>query len=215
MLKDKKNNNYIKNVNSYDTYRYNINNDILKLYYQFNHLKNIYRQGWLTNLLGMEYEHKIESVADHSWSVTILALTIIEKHNLGLDVLKCMKLSIIHELGEIYAGDYTPAEKISKEEKHRLEENAIDELFKDIEFPNDFKEIWLEYEKQQTEEAIFIREIDKLECILQASSYNLNTQYFNGAKDIKNPILIEILNEVCELTAENQIPLCNRKNNEQ
>ena len=104
MLKDSNNNNYVKNQNPYNKYKTSINNDILKLYYQFTHLKNIYRQGWLTSLLGMQYENKIESVADHSWAVTILAMSIIEKYQLELDISKCMKLALIHEVGEIYAG---------------------------------------------------------------------------------------------------------------
>ena len=76
MLKDERNNNYVKNQSPYNKYKNVIHNDILKLYYQFNHLKNIYRQGWLVSLLGMDYENKIESVADHTWSVTMLALKV-------------------------------------------------------------------------------------------------------------------------------------------
>ncbi len=66
MLKDEQNKNFIKNKNPYNKYKENIKNDILKLYYQFTHLKKIYRQGRLTSLLGMQYENIIESVADHS-----------------------------------------------------------------------------------------------------------------------------------------------------
>ena len=90
MLKDEKNSNFVKNQNPYNKYKTIINNDILKLYYQFTHLKNIYRQGWLTSLLGMKYENKVESVADHSWSVTMLAMSIIEKYDLDFDIEKCM-----------------------------------------------------------------------------------------------------------------------------
>ena len=43
MLKDEKNSNFVKNQNPYNKYKTIINNDILKLYYQFTHLKNIYR----------------------------------------------------------------------------------------------------------------------------------------------------------------------------
>ena len=76
MLKDERNNNYVKNQNPYNKYKNVIHNDVLKLYYHFNHLNNIYRQGWLISLLGMDYENKIESVADHTWSVAMLALKI-------------------------------------------------------------------------------------------------------------------------------------------
>ena len=45
-LKDKINSNYIKQESAYEKYQnIEINNDLIKFYYQFNHLKNIYRQG--------------------------------------------------------------------------------------------------------------------------------------------------------------------------
>ena len=154
MLKDERNKNYVKNENPYNKYKNNIHNDVLSLYYQFNHLKNIYRQGWLISLLGMDYENRIESVADHTWSVTMLALSIIEKYNLDLNIEKCMKLAIIHELGEVYSGDIIP-NVISKEEKHQIEEAAVDELLSPIGFDNDFKELWLEYDNAESLEADF------------------------------------------------------------
>ena len=55
ILKDKNNSNYIKKISAYEEYKdKNIKNDLISFYYQFNHLKNIYRQGWVKNLLGKE-----------------------------------------------------------------------------------------------------------------------------------------------------------------
>ena len=213
MLKDEKNSNFVKNQNPYNKYKTIIINDILKLYYQFTHLKNIYRQGWLTSLLGMKYENKVESVADHSWSVTMLAMSIIEKYDLDFDIEKCMKLAMIHELGEIYAGDFIP-NQVTKEEKHKLEERAVDELLNSIEFDNDFKELWLEYENKKSPEADFIKQVDKLECILQAGSYGLNSKYIKGAESITLPYLKEILEDVYKITQDNELPLCFREDNE-
>lgn len=77
---DVKNKNYVKNQNPYNKYKDYIHNDVLKLYYQFIHLKNLYRQGWLISIIGMEAENRVESVADHSWSVTILCMSIIQNN---------------------------------------------------------------------------------------------------------------------------------------
>ena len=163
ILEDKNNSNYIKNVSAFEKYKdENIKNDLVKFYYQFNHLKNIYRQGWIKSLLGEKYINKIESVADHSWSVSMLAISVIEKYKLNYDITKCMKLSIIHELGEIYAGDFTPNDNVTKEEKHELEKRAIERLLSSISFENDFLELWEEFEKQETIEAQFIKQVDKL-----------------------------------------------------
>ena len=64
----------------------------------------------------------------------MLAISIIEKYKLNYDITKCMKLSIIHELGEIYAGDFTPNDNITKEEKHELEKRAIERLLSSMSF---------------------------------------------------------------------------------
>lgn len=207
---DKLNNNYIKNENPYLEYKNQIKNDSIKLFFQLVHLKNLYRQGWLTKLLGMEYSDIAESVADHSYGVAMLALTVIEKYNLDYNMEKCIKIALIHELGEIYAGDYT-VNSISKEEKHKFEKKAVEKLLQDIKFDNDFQELWNEYENQQSKEAQFIKQIDKLECIMQAVCYGLDAKYINGDEKINIPCLLEILEEIKEISKNNKVPLCDRK----
>ena len=201
ILKDKRNNNYIKNINPYIEYKEKIENDVLKLYYQYNHLKNIYRQGWLTTLLGLEHEKEIESVADHSWSVALLAITIIEKYHLNLNQEKCMKLALIHEIGEVYAGDIIPGE-MSEAKKHNLEEKAVDELLNEAEFENDFKELWQEYNNKKSAESVFIKQVDKLETALQSISYGLNPSLFHYEDIITIPCLREIMKEVLKISKE-------------
>lgn len=210
ILKDKINSNYIKQESFYNKYKnIEINNDLIKFYFQFNHLKNIYRQGWLKGLLENPDASKIESVADHSWSVALLAISVIEKYKLDYDITKCMKLAIIHELGEIYAGDYTPRDNIDSDEKHKLERDAIEKILATISFENDFLELWEEFENQETKESIFIKQIDKLECIMQASCYNLDTSYMKrNIASITLPFLKEIIEELNQITKENDIPYC-------
>ncbi|MBO4601112.1 MAG: HD domain-containing protein [Bacilli bacterium] len=198
MQKDINNKNFVKNQNAYTKYKKYIHNDVLKLYYQLTHLKNLYRQGWLTHIIGMNGENIVESVADHSWSVTMLSMTIIQKYNLNLDLEKCMKLSLVHELGEVYAGDFIP-NQISSEQKHKLEEKAVDILLGEANFITDFKKLWLEYENQLTEEAIFVKQVDKLEPILQAVSYDLKPKDFFKDDSITLPYLRDLLNEVYKI----------------
>ena len=195
ILKDNNNANYIKKISAYEQFENkNIDNDLIGFYYQFNHLKDIYRQGWIKNILGKEHIHKIESVADHSWSVAMLAISVIEKYKLNMDIAKCMKLSIIHELGEIYAGDFTPSDHISKDRKHELEEKAIEKVLDTINFENDFSQ--------------FIKQVDKLECIMQASCYGIDISYMKASQDnITLPYLKQILKELETLTSGNDIPL--------
>ena len=206
VLKDKNNGNYIKDINPYERYG-NIDNDVISFYMQYNHLKNIYRQGWLKVRIGLEHKEKCESVAEHSFSMALLAITIIEKYKLSYDILKCMKMSNIHELGEIYAGDYKLYDNITKEEKHNQERQAIKKVLKSIDFDNDFLDIWEEFEKRETKEAKFVKNLDELEFILQAAAYGLDVSCFNRCiSNITDEYCKEILSSLIDLTKNNKKP---------
>ena len=206
ILKDENNQNYIKDTNPYDKFE-KIDNDILAFYMKYNQLKNIYRQGWLKVRIGLEHKDKCESIADHSFSVALLALTIIEKNNLKLDTSKCIKMGIVHELGEVYAGDFTPYDNITKEEKHIREKEAILKVLDSLDENNDFLEIWEEFEKQETEEDEFIKNVDKLEFVLQACAYGYDAQYFKRSlNSITDPYCKEIIESALKVSNGNKKP---------
>ena len=64
-----------------------------------------------------------------------------------------------------------------------------------IEFDNDFKELWIEYDNVESKEADFIKQVDKLEAALQALSYGLSPGVLKCDDKIKMPCLVEILKE--------------------
>ena len=84
-------------------------------------LKNISRQGWIDKL---SIEHP-ESVADHSYSMAIMGMVISDLEN--YDSEKMLKMILLHDLAESKIGDYTP-NKISKENKIKIENNAYDKI---------------------------------------------------------------------------------------
>lgn len=206
ILKDEKTGNYIKDTLPYEKFK-NSNNDMLTFYMKYNHLKNLYRQGWLKIRIGLEHKDKCESVADHSFSMAMLALSIIEKHNLPYDTLKCLKMCITHELGEIYIGDYTPFDNITREEKHKQERIAVKKVIQDLDFDNDFIEIWEEFEEAKTPEAIFIKNLDQLEFLLQAASYGYDVSYLKRSIErITDEYCKEIVNDLIKETKGRKIP---------
>lgn len=206
LLQDENNNNYIKDTNPYEKFE-KIDNDILSFYMKYNQLKNIYRQGWLKVRIGLEHAAKCESVADHSFSVALLALTIIEKNKLDLDTFKCVKMSIIHELGEIYAGDYTPYDNVTKEEKHNQEKEAIKRVLSSIDEDNDFMSLWEEFEIRESKEAKFVKNVDNLEFLLQACAYGYDASYFKRSlEEITDPYCKEIAENAVEITKGNKRP---------
>ena len=206
LLQDGNNNNYIKDTNPYEKFE-KIDNGILSFYMKYNQLKNIYRQGWLKVRIGLEHAAKCESVADHSFSVALLALTIIEKNKLDLDTFKCVKMSIIHELGEIYAGDYTPYDNVTKEEKHNQEKEAIKRVLSSIDEDNDFMSLWEEFEIRESKEAKFVKNVDNLEFLLQACAYGYDASYFKRSLEgITDPYCKEIAQAAVEATRGNKMP---------
>ena len=177
---DGNNQNYVKDFNPYERLdlKDKTSNSILSFYMKYDQLKNIYRQGWLKVRIGLEFKDKCESVADHSFSVALLALTIIEENKLGLDTLKCMKMAIVHDLGEVYLGDFTPYDNITKTEKHHQERKAILKTLENLNEDNDFFTIWKEFEKGESTEANLIKNVDQLEFLLQACAYGYDAKYF-------------------------------------
>jgi len=172
---------------------------ILFLYFQINHLKQIYRKGY--RLRGIT-ENFCESVADHTFGMATLAIFICEIYFPKLDLLKVIVMTIIHELGEIENGDITPHDGVSESVKYQLEHDSIQRLLKDFPGGEKYLEIWKEFERKETPEAKLVKQLDKLEMIFQSKIYKLqhgmNPQDFfkNAREEIRSPELLEILEEV-------------------
>ena len=88
-----------------------------------------------------------------------------------LDTLKLVKMCLIHDLPEVIAGDITPHDGITPEEKHQREQAAMEMLTRDFSDGEAYLNLWQEYEAQQTLEAQLARQIDKLEMALQSAEY--------------------------------------------
>ena len=143
---------------------------IIEFYFEFNHLKQLFRQGWLLN--GVP-EDKCESVADHLFSVCLLSLIIGRNYFSSLDITKLLEMAIIHELGEINIGDVTPHDRIPKKVKYEWELKGIIEVMSKIPNGKHYISLWKEYEEGQTPEAKLLRQVDYLEMGLQACIYSM------------------------------------------
>jgi len=86
-----------------------------------------------------------------------------------------MQLSIVHDLAEAQVGDITPREGISKEEKRRLEREAMsnfcEAMLHNSVAASRILSLWEEYEEQHTPEARFVKDLDRFEMACQASEY--------------------------------------------
>ncbi|KAF9785193.1 HD domain-containing protein [Thelephora terrestris] len=141
--------------------------DRLSFFHILERLKTQKRTGWV--------DHKVpnpESIADHMYRMAVLALCCSDE---TLDIPKCVMLAVVHDLAEAQVGDIAPRENIPKEEKRKLEEEAMHnfvyEMLHDSPPARRIKALWKEYEDQLTPEARFVKDLDRFEMASQAFEY--------------------------------------------
>ena len=125
--------------------------------------KELKRNGWIKRNV-----NDPESDAEHSFSLAFMVLLLCPEN---LNKLRCLELALIHDLAEFYAGDYTPEDDISTEEKYNKELDAIKLLAKELSYPK-LIDLFNEYEAQVTKESLFIKGLDKIDNVLTASYYD-------------------------------------------
>lgn len=110
---------------------------------------------------------RFENSAEHSWHVALMALLLEEHASSIIDMLKVIKLLLIHDLVEIDAGD-TWLYETNQESKLEAETEAAIRLFSLL--PKDQKEeylnLWNEFESCHSEEAKFALAIDGIQPLL-------------------------------------------------
>jgi putative hydrolase of HD superfamily len=154
-------------------------------------LKTTPRTGWIRQEAGP----KIESVADHSWRIALMSL-VASTTNSGsnsnsnsndasagavvpvVDSNRCLRMALVHDLAEAKVGDITPHCGVSDTDKHQQELSAMTQMTDQLQSSSSFGmagqeilELWKEYEEGTTLEAKLVKDMDKLEMILQALEY--------------------------------------------
>ena len=119
-------------------------------------LKKIFRKTYLAN--GSRYEND----AEHSWHLALMTILLSEYSNKSIDVLKVIKMVLIHDIVEIDAGDTYCYDDAANEDKAEREMAAAKRLFALL--PSDqhkeFMDIWIEFEENKTDEANFANALD-------------------------------------------------------
>jgi len=118
----------------------------------------------------------------------------------SLNVERAMKLALVHDLPEVFVGDITPHDGISKADKVSMETQAAEKLFT---VRPDLMELWREYVDGETPEARFVKECDALDMALQAVHYQrkhgTNTSEFiaSAKAKINSPALLALFDKHC------------------
>ncbi len=127
-------------------------------------LKMELRHGWCS-------DGRQESVAEHSWRLGLMVVQLAPRLERRVDMLRCLKMALIHDLPEAIAGDLPLTLQTSENKKlHEEEERRAIEKMRDIVggvFGEELVEVWREYHLQQTYESQFVKALDKLEAFIQ------------------------------------------------
>ena len=134
---------------------------VLKLVAILGQMKQLKRQGWIKR-----HVKEPESDAEHSFSTAILVMLTAPTH---LDMLKCIKMALVHDLPEVVCGDHIPGE-LSAEEKSQMENEAMQQIVRALGCP-ELGELFAEFEQGKTPEARFVKALDGLDNVLTARFY--------------------------------------------
>ncbi|KPM43148.1 hypothetical protein AK830_g3375 [Neonectria ditissima] len=161
-------------------------------------LKAVDRAGWIRH--GIENP---ESVAAHSWGMTFLALFVPLE---SIDRSRVVFMAIIHDLAEVLVGDVTPHDPISRKEKKRREDETMD-LLASMLSKTDGEYIlglWREFEDGKTKESLVAQDLDKIDMVLQALTYEESIgrgkldEFMHAVNKIKTPELKSFASKILQ-----------------
>ncbi|KAL3765030.1 hypothetical protein ACHAW5_004289 [Stephanodiscus triporus] len=156
-------------------------------------LKTTKRTGWVRSGVS-----RPESIADHMYRMSLMAMIASrdannanasacargggggddddddDRRRVVINADRCVRLAMVHDLAEATVGDITPHCGVSDAEKYARELAAM-ETMRDVLGPtlggDEFLELWREYEEGETDESKLVKDLDKVEMILQALEY--------------------------------------------
>lgn len=124
-------------------------------------LKGVIRQSLISD--GTRHEND----AEHSWHMCMYAVVLEEYAPEGTDMLRCLKLMLIHDLVEVYAGDTYLYDEVGYQDKEQREQRAADKLFGILGAQGEeIKSLWYEFEACETPSAIFANQLDRLQPVM-------------------------------------------------
>ena len=144
-------------------------------------LKNVYRQTYILcddlpqgskefddNFKEKKPLPRRENDAVHSFSLAIAAAVLAEYSNEPVDVAKVMKIVLVHDAVEIYAGDTYCYDDEGAKTKEAREKAAAEKIFGTLpeEQAAEYRALWDEFERNDTPEARFSNAMDRIQPLL-------------------------------------------------
>lgn len=194
--------------------------NILDFLIKVGKLKEKKRRGWV-----LRNVKNPETIADHTFRMAMMSWLLGEQRKLNIN--KIIKMSLIHDLCEVYSEDITPYDKLlSKDkkqwkemfnkwprlpkkekekiflEKYKKENEALEKLILKLPPPlkKEIRNLWIDYEEGLTREGRFVRQVDRVENLLQALQYwkkgkqfAIESWWIQIEELVDDPILLEFI----------------------
>ena len=125
-------------------------------------IKKIGRQTYLSD------GSRKENDAEHSWHLALMAFVFADYTNEPIDVLKTMKMVLLHDVIEIDAGGTDAYDTEGNKTKRERELKAADRIFGLLpeKQQKEYRGLWDEFEAMDTPEAKFANMLDKVQPLL-------------------------------------------------
>ena len=141
-------------------------------------LKIVYRQN------GVIDKSRFENSAEHSWHIAVMAI-VLKRYcmNQEIDILKILKMLLVHDIVEVYAGDTHLYDDPGKEKANANEMMAAERIFGLLpdNQKKEFITLWKEFEEMSSREAKYAAVLDNLQPLLN--------HLLTGADNKENKIL--------------------------
>ena len=153
-------------------------------------------------------DRRFENSAEHSWQSAIASMVLQEYYPEKLNMEKVISMLLIHDLGEIYAGDTWVFDDKNKLTSHERELESINKTLSILPIEKYFtmKNMWLEFEQGHSAEARYARVIDALVPLinhLEVSKPNYNPDNISAQMVLeKKKFIKDESKELWELTED-------------
>ena len=123
-------------------------------------MKSVLRQSPLMD------KSRRENDAEHSWHIALMALTLQEYAAAdNVDIERVMKMALVHDLVEIYAGDTFAYDTEGYQDKLTREQASADRVFGLLppDLGAEYRALWEEFDRMETPDAMYASAIDRFQ----------------------------------------------------
>lgn len=125
-------------------------------------MKSVYRQTLLAD------KSRRETDAEHSWHIAVMAMLFSDLAPEGVQTDRVIKMCLVHDLIEIFAGDTFCYDQKAGEDKEERERLSADRLFAILPEKDgaEIRTLWEEFEAKSTPDALFAASLDRFQPLI-------------------------------------------------